>query len=194
MEPDGWPARILSVFRTRMHDPMQLGAFLCGAPADLVRRGVSPARRGDRRDFPAQARAKKHLELARDIELLRDQVKQFKRRLPEDTDSNEWVEYVLTGLRTIRLKLVALDPKATVQHGPFHLVVLRIELEGGFHDLDRLLGWIESNERLFRVESIRIEPYKNGQGDPAHETGRPGDDGLTWRRKSRSATWSPRWS
>ena len=52
---------------------------------------------------------KQRLELARNIERLRKQHEAFKNRLPTKSDTNEWVEYVLTGVRRFPLKLVALD-------------------------------------------------------------------------------------
>ena len=33
---------------------------------------------------------------------------------------------------------------------------MQIELSGSFADLDRFLYWLESNERLFRVDSITL--------------------------------------
>ncbi len=81
----------------RLHHPMQLRVFvtavvlligygavympLDSSIADTVRRLSNEERR---------------LNLARDIEFLRNQQKSFQDRVPKQRDPNEWVEYVLS--------------------------------------------------------------------------------------------------
>jgi Pilus assembly protein, PilO len=101
---------------------------------------------------------KKRLEAVRDIERLRDQYANFKDRLPEKSDTNEWVEYVLNGVRRFPLKLVVLSPDAVRDVGPYKAVVLRIELEGSSRDMHDFLKWLETNERLVRVDMVSIQP------------------------------------
>lgn len=113
----------------------------------------------------ARAHEEKHLALARDIEALRAQVKRFQGRLPENTDPNEWVEYVLGGIRRYPIKLASLKPDTPRKHGPFNVVVLKIVLEGPYPDLDKLIGWLESNDRLFRIDSVQLEPHRSSNGD-----------------------------
>ena len=110
------------------------------------------------------ASEKKRLDLARDIEHLRAQHKTIKHRLPEKSDTNEWVQYVLGGVRRFPLKLVTLDSDPLRHVGPYKAVVLRIELEGQFPDMNGFLGWLETNERLFRADSVRIQPHRSGNG------------------------------
>ena len=104
----------------------------------------------------------KRRDLTRDIEQLRAQVNAFKDRVPEKTDRNEWVQFVLGGIRSLPLKLVALDPGDTQPLGPYKAIVLRIELEGGYHDMDAFLNWLETNERLFRIDTVKITPARGG--------------------------------
>ncbi len=149
----------------RLHHPMQLRVFvtavvlligygavympLDSSIADTVRRLSNEERR---------------LNLARDIEFLRNQQKSFQDRVPKQRDPNEWVEYVLSEIRTLPLKLVALEAKTPQDVGPYKAVVLICEIEGAFHDIERLLRWIEFNERLFRVDSVRIAPHRSNNG------------------------------
>ena len=107
---------------------------------------------------------RKRLNLARDIEHLRNQYQNFKHRLPEKSDPNEWVQYVLGGVRRFPLKLTTLDSDPLRDVGPYQAVVLRIELEGSFPDLHGFLGWLETNERLFRVDAVKIQPHRTGNG------------------------------
>lgn len=108
------------------------------------------------------AHEQKRRDLARDIEQLRAQVGAFKGRVPEKTDTNEWVQYVLAGVRGFPVKLVALDPGETQPLGPYKAIVLRIELEGVYHDVDAFLNWVETNERLFRVDAVKLTPARSG--------------------------------
>ena len=48
--------------------------------------------------------------------------------------------------------------------GPYKAIVLRIELEGAYADLHGFLGWLETNERLFRIDTVKIQPHRSGDG------------------------------
>ena len=103
-------------------------------------------------------------QLHHDIEFLRAQLEMFEYRLPEDDDTNAWVQYVIEGIRQYPLKLVNLDSDQLRRVGPYSAVAMRIELEGSMEDLDRFLYWLETDERLFRIESTKIEPAKGDRG------------------------------
>ena len=102
-------------------------------------------------------------DLARSIEHLRAQYRGFAGRLPKQTDSKEWVAYVLNGIRKFPLRLVTLDCEAPRELGPYRAVALRIELEGAFSNMDALLRWLDSNERLFRIDAVRIAPSQSNK-------------------------------
>ena len=106
----------------------------------------------------------KRLALARDIEHLRGEQKRFQDRIPKTRDSNDWVKYVLSEIRTLPLKLVVLEAKTPLDVGPYKAVVLICELEGAFHDIEELLRWIEYNDRLFRIDSVKISPHRSNNG------------------------------
>ncbi len=99
--------------------------------------------------------------LAHEIDCLRAQVGKFRARLPADTDTNQWVQYVLDGIRRFPLKLNNMDSRDPQRVGPYEGVVLYIEVEGGFDELDSFLHWLETNDRLFRVDSAKIAPARN---------------------------------
>jgi cell division protein FtsB len=106
----------------------------------------------------------KRLNAAREIESLRAQYQKFKDRIPEKSDPNEWVECVLSGVRKYPLKLVQWDSEPIREVGPYKAVALRLELEGAFPELNGLLNWIETNDRLFRIDLVRIQPHRSGNG------------------------------
>lgn len=104
--------------------------------------------------------ARTHLALVRDIESLQGQFRRVQSRLPKNTDVKEWATYVLNGMRPFSLKLLKLncdDPRSV---GPCTAVVLRLDVEGDFFEADRFLRWLESDKRLFRVDSVRFTPTR----------------------------------
>ena len=88
----------------------------------------------------------------------------FRDRLPQGTDPNEWVEYTLAGIRSFPLKLLKLEPQGVKKFGPFQIMVLRIEIQGSFADLERLLGWLEFNPRLLRIDVVNIQKSGGVEG------------------------------
>lgn len=109
--------------------------------------------------------AEKRLRLARDIEQLRAQCTSFKDRLRNKPDPREWLQYVLTGIETVPgLTQTAVRPKPPEAIGPYKAVTLEIGLEGSFGDLSAFLRWLETNERLFRVDALTITPNQAGNG------------------------------
>ncbi len=107
---------------------------------------------------------RKRQDLANEVDCLRTQVARFEARLPEKTDTNEWVQYVLEGIRESSLQLKTLGSEDPQRVGPYEAVVLRVELQGGYRDLDSFLHWLETNQRLFRVDSTKIAPGR-GKND-----------------------------
>ena len=107
------------------------------------------------------ADAKKTLSLVRDIEGLRAQFRRAEKRLPKHTDSKEWAAYMLDGMRQFSLRLLKMDCDAPSGVGPWRAVVLRIDLEGDFFEADRFLRWLETDKRLFRVDSFRFAPGRS---------------------------------
>jgi hypothetical protein len=101
--------------------------------------------------------------LAENVEHLRAQYKSFAGRIPKQSDTKEWVQYVLSGIRQFPLDLATLNCDACRDMGPYKAVVMRIELEGSFRNLDRLLRWLEANSRLFRIDSTRIAPSRSSK-------------------------------
>ncbi len=148
-----------------LHNPTRLRIALTCAMLLVGYAGIYVPASGEIDDTRRKlATEQKRLDLARDVERLREQCRAFKGRVPGKVDSNEWVQYVLGGIRRFPLKLILLDPEAPREVGPYKVVVLRIELEGGFTDLHAFVRWLETNERLFRVDALKLEPQRGGEG------------------------------
>jgi Tfp pilus assembly protein PilO len=149
----------------RLHDPFQLRVFITGLALAVGYVAVyMPFDRHIQETTRELKQAQKRSDLGSEIEQLRAQVESFQPRLPEETDTNEWMQYVLAELRKTPLRLASLDSDDPERVGPYEAVVLQLELEGPFEDLDSFLHWAESNERLFRVDSANISPPRTDNG------------------------------
>jgi Tfp pilus assembly protein PilO len=145
----------------RLHDPLQLRIVVMGVVLLAGYGGVYmplAARIGEKTQRITGER--KLAELAEGVEQLQAQCRGFAKRLPQNTDGKEWMQYVHEGIRRFPLKLSKLDCPASKQIGPYKAIILQIELEGSFFDVDRFLCWLESNPRLFRADDITIAPGK----------------------------------
>ena len=99
---------------------------------------------------------------------MRKQYRQVEKRLPKRVDADEWVQYVLGGIRRSPLKLDSFSPGVTKPLGPYQMVFLSIKLSGTLTDLDQFLAWLESNERLFRLEGVNLTPKAGSDGEEFH--------------------------
>ncbi len=46
--------------------------------------------------------------------------------------------------------------------GSFDNIGMRLQLETSYEDLDDLLVWVENNSRLLRIDSLKVDPNKDG--------------------------------
>ena len=143
----------------RMHDPVQLRAALCVVLlAAWYSMGYTPMR--DRIGATAAKldRDRKRLALATEVEALRGEAAEFADRLPPRSDPNEFLQYVLDGVRSGPLKLVSLTPDKPKDAGPYQIAAVRVDLEGKYKDIDAFLRWAENDRRLLRVDSFKVDP------------------------------------
>lgn len=152
----------LSELLERLRDPLRLRVLVTGTMLVVGYLAIcTPLSQRIDEASRKLADERKRLHLANDIDCLRAQVAKFQSRLPDDTDTNQWVQYVLGGIRQYPLKLNNLDSHASERVGPYEAVVLDVDVEGKFSDLDSFLHWLETNRRLFRVDSAKIAPARN---------------------------------
>jgi hypothetical protein len=153
-------------FKKSLYDPLQLriivGLATLAAWGGLVYLPMSEATDEAIRQ---RAMSEAHATAARDIEALRTLDARYKSRLPTGTDPNEWVEYMLVGVRATTARLNKLETQSLRKHGAFDVAVLRIEIQGEHVELMKLLAWIETNPRIFRVDAFSLTPYRGGGGD-----------------------------
>ena len=108
------------------------------------------------------AEKKRCLGTIRDVEALRQEVDSYRGRLPAGADTNDWVQYVLAGLRQVRLRLRDMSSKPPQTVGPYRTVTLSIDVEGTYPEMKRFVEWLEQSDRLLRVDSVRLAKQSNG--------------------------------
>jgi hypothetical protein len=169
MDPQAGPAADpkrqtsrLNAFLLRvLHNPFQLRVVLMSLIFAAWFSGVS-GRMSAEIDATTRnvQRERARIGLAEEVERLRAQVDQFRDRLPRQTDSNEWLQYMLAGARGFPIRLVMINTESVKDVGPYRAVVIKLDVEGAFADVDAFLRWLEANDRLFRVDTIHIGPAR----------------------------------
>jgi Tfp pilus assembly protein PilO len=109
--------------------------------------------------------ARNQLNLAAEVEQLRKQFREVEDRLPKQTDATEWMEFMLNGIRHSPLKLDSFSPGTVQAAGSYQVISLSIRLSGSLEDVQKFILWLESNERLFRVDNLRLSPVNIGGED-----------------------------
>jgi Tfp pilus assembly protein PilO len=143
----------------RMHDPLQLRAALCVALlAAWYFLGYTTMRDRIATTTSQLERDRKRLALATEVEALREEAAEFADRLPPRSDPNEFLQYILGGVRSGPLKLVSLNPEKPKDAGPYEVATVRIELEGKYQDVDTFLRWVENDKRLLRIDGVKVDP------------------------------------
>ncbi len=148
---------------TQLRNPTRLRFSLCAGLLASWYFGFS----APTNDRMASTSAKADSELkraasARQIEELREMLVPFQARIPAHSGQNELNQYVLEHVRQSPLKLVDLRPTKIKDVGSFDNIGLRLQLEASYEDLDVFLLWIENDRRLFRIDTLKIEPVKEG--------------------------------
>jgi Tfp pilus assembly protein PilO len=152
-----WKTNLLE----RLHDPLQLRICVIAVVLAVGYSAVyQPMSNKIDETTRKLSRDKKLLDLADVLEQLQRQHHVFEDRVPQ-TDAKEWVQYVLEGIRRFPLKMAKFDSRPSRQFGPYRVIVLQIDLEGSFFDLDRFLRWLESDRRLLRADEVTIAPTRN---------------------------------
>ena len=143
----------------RLHDPNQLRLVLTAIVLAVAYVAIyQPFDKRIAATKHSLAEARKRLALAHDVEELRQQFRPVEARLPQQIDSKEWEQHMLSCIRQFPLKLESFQPLTPRELGPYKAMAMQIELSGSFAELDRFLYWLESNQRLFRVDSVNISP------------------------------------
>src|SRR2546421_8082395 len=105
------------------------------------------------------AKAETRAKLAGDVADLRHQSTLYQKKLPRGVDMNDWTQYLLGGIRTQRVKLLRMDPKDPLTVGPCRVLCWTIEIEGDFHSLAKVVEWVETGQRMVRIDKLVMQMH-----------------------------------
>ena len=92
----------------------------------------------------------------------------YKGRVHAGNDINELMQHVIAHMRSSPLKLLDLKPEKPKDLGPYETLGLKLTLEGHFAEFDEFLKWVETDQRLLRIDTIKLDPVAT---DPSRIAG-----------------------
>ena len=101
---------------------------------------------------------RKRLAVGEEIQQLRTSLGPHKGLIPAGTEVHELMRQVMEEMRSSPLKLVDLKPQKSQELGPYETLGIRLTLQGAYADIEELMKWVETDKRLLRIDSIKIEP------------------------------------
>jgi Tfp pilus assembly protein PilO len=101
----------------------------------------------------------KRVAICMEIENLQKQLDFCNKNVLSYAQDNEWVESILAETRTVNLLVASMETRAgeTSTHGPYSVLVLRMQVQGTYLEMLKLLRWCDSPERIVRVDSLKID-------------------------------------
>jgi Tfp pilus assembly protein PilO len=107
---------------------------------------------------------RKRVATARQIEQLKKAMAPYEDRVHAGTDIHELMQHVIAHMRTSPLKLLDLKPEKPKVLGPYETLGLKLTLEGPFAGFDEFLTWVETDHRLLRIDTIKLDPVAKDPG------------------------------
>ena len=101
---------------------------------------------------------RKRAATASQIEKLKKAMVPYHGRIPAEAHVNELMQHVNAQIRLSPLKLLDLVPEKAKELGPYQTLGLKLTLEGRFTEIDEFLRWVETGQRLLRIDTIKLDP------------------------------------
>lgn len=99
-------------------------------------------------------KAEKRALLGSSLDGFRGEYQLYEKRVWRGSNLTEWAEYLHGGVTKTAVRLVFMEPKPAIKLGPCTALTWSIELEGSFEELCRYVQWLESGERLVRIDRL----------------------------------------
>ena len=99
----------------------------------------------------------------------------FQARIPAHSGQNELNQYVMEHVRQSPINLVDLRPAKIKDLGSFDNIGMKLQLEASYEDLRQFLVWVENDRRMLRIDSLKVDPIKDGTR--AERPARPAEPG-----------------
>jgi Tfp pilus assembly protein PilO len=102
---------------------------------------------------------RKRVATARLIEQLKkDMVPYQQGCIPAGADLAGLMRHLIDHMQKSPLKLLDLKPEKPKDLGPYETLGLHLTLEGRFAEIDEFLRWVETDQRLLRIDHIKLDP------------------------------------
>lgn len=146
------------LIKSQLQDPLRLRFILCGVLLLGWYFGHhSPATDYIQLTTTRTEAEKKRIATAQQVEMLRKRLAPYQSRIPKREGQNELIQYVMAHVRKTPLKLVDLNPGKNEDMGTLRAIELKLKLEGSYADLDGFLSWVEHEQRLLRIDSLKVQ-------------------------------------
>lgn len=150
--------RYKALVKQRLSDPVKLRLATMGGllvlVVGLVYVPLSKEIDGNKRLLAAEKERNGYIV---DNEELQKQAATFRALIGEKSDTNEWVQYLLDGLRKFRVKLKTMEARQPRKIGPFQAIVFSMEIDGAYPEIRNYVEWLESSPRLIRIDALLLE-------------------------------------
>jgi Tfp pilus assembly protein PilO len=103
-------------------------------------------------------RERKRAATASQVEKLKKAMVPYQGRIPAGAHVNDLMQHVNAQIRLSPLKLLDLMPEKAKDLGPYETLGLKLTLEGRFTEIDEFLRWVETGQRLLRIDTIKLDP------------------------------------
>ncbi len=107
---------------------------------------------------------RKQAATAHEIEQLKKAMVPYKGRVLVGGDLNELMQHLIAHMRSSPLKLLDLKPEKSKDLGPYETLSLKLALEGRFTEIDEFLNWVETDQWLLRIDTIKLDPFPKDPG------------------------------
>lgn len=109
-------------------------------------------------------RERKRVATAREIKKLKKNLAPSHGLIPAGVNVQELMRHVIDHLRSSPLTLIEVKPDKPKDLGPYEAIGLQLKLEGGFAEIDRFLTWVEKDQWMLRIDSIKLDPSGKNAG------------------------------
>ncbi len=148
----------LLVLAERLRSPGKMAvAVIGGILAAAVFLGYMPAEESARVTRLRLDKAQKRADLGDALATLRSEHKLYTKLVPKGVSETEWTDYLQSGVGKCNVRLVLMEPKPSLTLGPCEALTWAIEVEGSYDSLCEYVRWLESGERLLRIDRVAVE-------------------------------------
>jgi hypothetical protein len=102
--------------------------------------------------------------LIEEVETLKAQEEGLKKRFPAEGTVTFWTAYLLGGVRETGITLLSLEPHPLEdkRFGRLQAVEIRMDVQGSYQDIYRLVAWIEAGKWPVRPVRMHLKSDKKG--------------------------------